>query len=67
MVAGQISRGKNVVAPEMPHPVEDLAKLGGETDFTWISALLHLRLWITEIRNVTELDRFRMLHILRNP
>ena len=67
MVAGQISRGKNVVAPEMPHPVEDLAELGGETDFTWITSPSAGDLWITGIRNVTDLDRFRMLHILGNP
>ena len=67
MVAGQVSRGKNVVAPEMPHPVEYLAELGGETDFTWITSRLRHELWTTAIRNVTDLDRFRMLHILGNP
>jgi hypothetical protein len=67
MVAGQISRGKNFLAPKIPHPVEDPAELGGEIDFTWITSASAGDLWITGIQNVTDLDRFRMLHILGNP
>jgi hypothetical protein len=67
MVTGQISRGQFFVALEMPQPVEDHAELGGETDFTWITSASACDLWITGFRNVTDLDRFRMLHILGNP
>jgi len=67
MVAGQISRGQYFVAPELPHPVEDPSEFGGETDFTWITSGSAGDLWITGIRNVTDSDRFRMLHILGNP
>ena len=34
MVAGQISRGQNFVAADIPQSVEDPAELGSETDFT---------------------------------
>ena len=67
MVAGQISRGQDFVAPELPQPVEEPAEFGDETDFTWITSASAGDLWITGIRNVTDLDRFRMLHILGNP
>lgn len=67
MVAGQISRGQNFVAAEIPESVEDPDELGGETDFTWITSASAGDLWITGVRNVTDLDRFRMLHILGNP
>ena len=67
MVAGQMSRGQYFVAPEIPQSVEDLAEYGGETDFTWITSPSAGDLWITCIRNVTDLDRFRMLHIFGNP
>jgi hypothetical protein len=67
MVAGQISRGQDFVAPELPQPVEEPAEFGDETDFTWITSASAGDLWITGIRNVTDSDRFRMLHILGNP
>ena len=67
MVAGQISRGQNFVAPEISQSVDDPAEFCGETDFTWITSRLRYELWITAIRNVTDLDRFRMLHIFGNP
>lgn len=67
MVAGQISRGQDFVASELPQPVEDPAEFGDETDFTWITFASAGDLWITVIRNVTDSDRFRMLHILENP
>ena len=67
MVAGQMSRGQNFVAPEIPQSVDDPAEFCGETDFTWITSPSAGDLWITCIRNVTDLDRFRMLHILGNP
>jgi hypothetical protein len=67
MVTGQISRGENFVAPEILLPVDDSDEFGGETDFTWIISASVGDLWITGVRNVTDLDRFRMLHIFGNP
>lgn len=67
MIAGQISRGENFVMPEIPLPVDDSEEFGGETDFTWITSASVGDLWITGVRNVTDLDRFRMLHIFGNP
>jgi predicted Zn-dependent protease len=67
MVAGQISRGQNFVAPEIHLSVKVPDEFGSETDFTWITSPSAGDLWITGIRNVTDLDRFRMLHIFGNP
>ena len=59
MVAGQISRGQNFVAPELPQPVEEPAEFGDETDFTWITLRFVPGLWISGDRNASIKGGFR--------